>query len=44
MHGVEVRFAAYRNGLQGESHFSGAVNPTLTPDKVLAAAGPFIVQ
>jgi hypothetical protein len=42
IHGVEARHAAYLNGLQGESPFPDAVNPTLTPDEVLAAAGPFI--
>jgi hypothetical protein len=44
IHGVEARHAAYLNGLQGESPFPEAVNPTLTPDEVLAAAGPFIVS
>jgi hypothetical protein len=44
IHGVEARHAAYFNGLQGESPFPDAVNPTLTPDEVLAAAGPFIVS
>ena len=39
IHGVEARHAAYLNGLQGESPFPEAVNPTLTPDEVLAAAG-----
>jgi hypothetical protein len=43
IHGVEARHAAYLNGLQGESPFPEAVNPTLTPAEVLAAAGPFIV-
>ena len=43
IHGVEARHAAYLNGLQGDSPFPDAVNPTLTPDEVLAAAGPFIV-
>jgi hypothetical protein len=43
IHGVEARHAAYLNGLQGESPFPDTVNPTLTPDEVLAAAGPFIV-
>ena len=42
IHGVEARHAAYLNGLQGESPFPDAVNPTLTPDEVLAIAGPFI--
>ncbi|MBW3632831.1 MAG: ferritin-like domain-containing protein [Chloroflexi bacterium] len=44
IHGVEARHAAYLNGLQGESPFPDAVNPTLTPDEVLAAAGPFIIS
>jgi hypothetical protein len=44
IHGVEARHAAYLNGLQGESPFPDAVNPTLAPDDVLAAAGPFIVS
>ena len=44
IHGVEARHSAYLNGLQGESPFPDAVNPTLTPDEVLAAAGPFIVS
>ena len=44
IHGVEARHAAYLNGLQGESPFPDVVNPTLTPDEVLAAAGPFIVS
>jgi rubrerythrin len=42
--GGEARHAAYLNGLTGESPFPDAVNPTLTPDEVLAAAGPFIVS
>jgi hypothetical protein len=44
IHGIEARHAAYLNGLQGESPFPDAFNPTLTPDEVLAAAGPFIVM
>lgn len=43
IHGVEARHAAYLNGLTGESPFPEATNPTLTPDEVLAIAGPFIV-
>jgi hypothetical protein len=43
IHGVEARHAAYLNGLRRESPFPEAFNPTLTPDEVLAAAGPFIV-
>ena len=42
IHGVEARHAAYLNGLTGESPFPDAFNPTLTPDEVLAIAGPFI--
>ena len=42
IHGVEARHAAYLNGLSGESPFPDAFNPTLTPDEVLAIAGPFI--
>ena len=44
IHGVEARHAAYLNGLQGESPFPDAFNPTMTPDEVLAAAGPFLVS
>ncbi len=44
IHGVEARHAAYLNGLQGDSPFPDAVNPTFTPDEVLTAAGPFIVS
>jgi hypothetical protein len=44
IHGVEARHAAYLNGLTGISPFPDAVNPTLTPDEVLAIAGPFIVS
>jgi hypothetical protein len=44
IHGVEARHAAYLNGLTGESPFPEAFNPTLTPDKVLEIAGPFIVS
>jgi hypothetical protein len=43
IHGIEARHAAYLNGLQGESPFPDAFNPTLTPEEVLAAAGPFII-
>jgi ferritin-like protein len=43
IHGIEARHASYLNGLQGESPFPEAFNPTLTPEEVLAAAGPFIV-
>ncbi len=44
IHGVEARHAAYLNGLNGASPFPDATNPTLTPDEVLAIAGPFIVS
>ena len=44
IHGVEARHAAYLNGLNGASPFPDAVNPTLTPDEVLAIATPFIVS
>lgn len=44
IHGVEARHAAYLNGLTGESPFPDAFNPTLTPDEVLAIAGPFITM
>jgi hypothetical protein len=43
IHGIEARHAAYLNGLQGEPPFPDAFNPTLTPEEVLAAAGPFII-
>ena len=43
IHGVEARHAAYLNLIEGVSPFPDAVNPTLTPDEVLAIAGPFIV-
>lgn len=44
IHGVEARHASYLNGLNGTSPFPDAFNPTLTPDEVLAIAGPFIVS
>ena len=44
IHGVEARHAAYLNGLAGASPFPAAVNETLSPDEVLAIAGPFIVS
>ena len=44
IHGVEARHAAYLNGLNGASPFPDATNPALTPDEVLAIAGPFIVS
>lgn len=44
IHGVEARHAAYLNGLTGVSPFPEAFDPPLTPDEVLAIAGPFIVS
>ena len=44
IHGNEARHAAYLNGLAALSPFPEAFNPTLTPDEVLEAAGPFIVS
>ncbi len=44
IHGVEARHAAYLNGLTGDSPFPEAFDPPLTPDEVLAIAGPFIVS
>jgi len=43
IHGVEARHAAYLNILTGTSPFPDAVDAPLTPDEVLAIAGPFIV-
>lgn len=42
IHAVEARHAAYLAVLNGANPFPDAVNPYLTPDEVLAAAGPFI--
>ena len=39
IHGIEARHAAYLNGLQGESPFPEAFNPTLTPDEVSGGGG-----
>ena len=44
IHGVEARHAAYLNVLTGASPFPAAVDAPMTPDEVLAAAGPFIVE
>ena len=41
---VEARHAAYLNLVTGASPFPAAVETPMTPDEVLAAAGPFIVQ
>jgi hypothetical protein len=43
IHGVEARHAAYLNLIEGVSPFPDAVNPTLTPDEVIALVTPFIV-
>jgi hypothetical protein len=44
IHGVEARHAAYLALFNAASPFPDAFNPTLTPDEVLAIAGPFIVS
>jgi len=44
IHGVEARHAAYLNGLNEAVPFPDAVDSPLTPDEVLAIAGPFIVS
>ncbi len=44
IHGVEARHAAYLNGLNITSPFPAAVDPTLTPDEVLAIVTPFFVS
>jgi hypothetical protein len=41
---VEARHASYLNLITGASPFPAAVETPLTPDEVLAAAGPFIVS
>jgi hypothetical protein len=43
IHGVEARHAAYLNELVGDVPFPEAFETPLTPDEVLAIAGPFIV-
>ncbi len=43
IHSVEARHAAYLNGLNNASPFPAATDTPLTPDEVLAIAGPFIV-
>ena len=43
IHAVEARHAAYLNLIDGTSPFPDAVNPTLTPDEVVALVTPFIV-
>ena len=43
IHGVEARHAAYLNVVTGsDSPFPNAVDAPMTPDEVLAIAGPFI--
>ncbi|MEJ7761539.1 MAG: ferritin-like domain-containing protein [Thermomicrobiales bacterium] len=44
IHSVEARHAAYLNERVGASPFPDAVDLALTPDEVLAIAGPFIVS
>jgi hypothetical protein len=41
---VEARHAAYLNLVIGESPFPSAFETPMTPDEVLEAAGPFIIQ
>ncbi len=43
IHGVEARHASYLNLLNGDVPFPAAFETPLTPDEVLAIAGPFIV-
>ena len=44
IHGVEARHAAYLALFNAVSPFPESFNPSLTPDEVLAIAGPFIVS
>lgn len=44
IHGVEARHAAYLNLATAQNPFPEAFDAPLTPDEVLAAAGPFIVS
>jgi len=45
IHGVEARHAAYLNVVTGsDSPFPNAVDAPMTPDEVLAIAGPFITS
>ncbi len=44
IHGVEGRHAAYLNNLVGDVPFPEAFETPLSPDEVLAIAGPFIVS
>lgn len=43
IHGNEARHAAYLNVVNATSPFPDAVDAPMTPDEVLAVAGPFIV-
>ncbi len=43
IHAVEARHASYVALLNAALPFPEAFNPTLTPDEVLAIAGPFII-
>jgi len=43
IHGVEARHASYLNILNGDAPFPDAFETPLSPDEVLAIAGPFIV-
>ncbi|MBA2290341.1 MAG: ferritin-like domain-containing protein [Chloroflexia bacterium] len=43
IHGVEARHASYLNLINGDVPFPNAFEPALTPEEVLAAAGPLIV-
>jgi hypothetical protein len=42
IHSVEARHAAFLNGLNSESSFPNAFDPSLSQDEVLSAAGQFI--
>ena len=42
--GVDARHAAYVSGLQGDSPFPDAFNPTTTPDKTLASIDQFTIS
>jgi hypothetical protein len=42
IHGVEARHAAYLALMNGGNPFPESFNPSMTPEEVLATAGPFI--
>lgn len=44
IHGIEARHASYLNQLNGDSPFPEAFETALTPEEVLAAATPLIVN